>query len=205
MSNALNHIRSGKVRLVACRSARMELTIRLAAFGEVVEAHHEGIVDFAQGRYHSTGEEQEQIGTGGIVFSRSKGADRWTKIGDDQDAPPPPGDLLWLLDLLAGVTNAEELPSRVPDRTRYLCRTDLVNADQESRDGVSMPGGYTVRQLRQLELDVALDGEGVIRELGWTLPDGNSMAVRFIQLDVDATVEVPADDETILIGEVLDE
>jgi hypothetical protein len=206
MTDRLDQIRSGKAQLVAQRTARIRFDIQMAAFGETIESHHEGIVDFEHGRYHWTGDEEEHIGAGGIGFTRSQGEDRWKVIGEDQAAPPAAGDLLWMLDLLAGVTSAEELASPAPERVRYACKLDLLKADEESSAGVSMPGGYTVRQLRQLELEVALDDEGIVREIAWTLPDGNSARVELVQLGVAAApIELPTTEQTVRFEDLLEE
>jgi hypothetical protein len=117
MPDPVDQIRSGKGRLAARGMARIEVTYRLAEFDEEGEWRVEGIVDFEQGRYRTRADDVEHIGIGGMGFTRTDRDERWIVSGNDPAAAPGPGDVLWMLDLLAGVIRAEEVDSPKPDRT----------------------------------------------------------------------------------------
>jgi hypothetical protein len=204
--DAVDLIRSGKARLAARRTARIEVTYRFTYHDAVDESRLTGIIDFEQGRYRTSGDGEEQIGIGGMGFTRTERDGRWIVKGGDPAAAPVPGDVLWMLDLLAGVIRAEELDSPRPGRVSYACAIDLLKADEHSAAGVARPGGYTVRQLQQLELRVDLDNESTVRSIKWSLPDGNGATLEFVELEIDAPpIEPPPEDQRVQIWELLED
>jgi hypothetical protein len=206
MRDPLEDIRSGKARLAAHRTARIEVTYRLADLDPDDESRLAGVVDFEQGRYRTSGDSEEHVVIGGMSLTRGEGETRWSVVGDDPAAAPAPGDVLWMLDLLAGVVKAEEIHSPQPDRSSYACQLDLLRADDRSASGVSMPGGFTVRQVRHLGLQVDLDHESLVRTIGLSLPDRLSSTVEFIELGVSfPPIEPPPADQQVRVWELLDD
>ena len=69
-----------------------------------------------------------------------------------------------------------------------------------------MPGGYTVRQLQQLELRVDLDHDSTVRAINWSLPDGTGATLEFVELEVVAPpIEPPPEDQRMRVWELLDD
>jgi hypothetical protein len=125
------------IRLLA--SARTVSRYRFTDFDEVHESRVDGVIDFERRRYRTRGDNEEHIGIGAMGFTRTDRDERWIVHGNDPEAPPSPGDVLWMLDLLAGVTRVEELDSPKPDRIAYACELDLLRADERSAAGVAIP------------------------------------------------------------------
>jgi hypothetical protein len=205
MPDPVDQIRSGKGRLAARGMARIEVTYRITDFDEEGESRVDGIIDFEQGRYRTRGDDVENIGIGGMGFTRTDRDERWIVQGNDPAAAPGPGDVLWMLDLLAGVIRAEEVDSPKPDRTSYACQLDLLKADEHSAAGIAMPGGYTVRELQHLELGVELDHEAVVRAISWSAANAGA-TVQFVELGIVAPpIEPPPEDQRVQVWELLDD
>jgi hypothetical protein len=191
------------IRLLA--SARTVSRYRFTDFDEVHESRVDGIIDFEQRRYRTRGDEEEYIGVGGMRFTRTDRDEHWIVHGNDPQEPPSPGDVLWMLDLLAGVIRVEELDSPEPDRISYACELDLLRADERSSRGVAMPGGYTVRELQHMELRVDLDHESVVRAISSSIREAGA-TVEFVELGVVAPpIEPPPEDQRVRVWDLLED
>jgi hypothetical protein len=191
------------IRLLA--SARTVSRYRFTDFDEVHESRVDGVIDFERRRYRTRGDNEEHIGIGAMGFTRTDRDERWIVHGNDPEAPPSPGDVLWMLDLLAGVTRVEELDSPKPDRIAYACELDLLRADERSAAGVAMPGGYTVRDLQHLELRVDLDHESGVRAISWSIREAGA-TVEFVELGVVAPpIEPPPEDQRVRVWDLLED
>jgi hypothetical protein len=191
------------IRLLA--SARTVSRYRFTDFDEVHESRVDGVIDFERRRYRTRGDNEEHIGIGAMGFTRTDRDERWIVHGNDPEAPPSPGDVLWMLDLLAGVIRVEELDSPEPDRISYACELDLLRADERSSGGVAMPGGYTVRELQHMELRVDLDHESVVRAISSSIREAGA-TVEFVELGVVARpIEPPPEDQRVRVWDLLED
>jgi hypothetical protein len=88
MPDPVDQIRSGKGRLAARGTARIEVTHRFTDFDEEHESRVDGIIDFEQGRYRTRRDNEEHIGIGGMGFTRTDRDERWIVQGNDPAAAP---------------------------------------------------------------------------------------------------------------------
>lgn len=70
--------------------------------------------------------------------------------------------------------------------------------------GVAAPGGYTVRQLQQLEVRVDLDQLGTVRAISYSL-GGSGATIEFVEPGVPTTpIELPPQ-QTVRIWDLIED
>ena len=120
-------------------------------------------------------------------------------------ADRPPGEVLVRVSVVTIVPRAPGAsPRRCPTRSAGL-RLQPTSSELRTR-AHSVPGGYTVRQLQQLELRVDLDHDSTVRAINWSLPDGTGATLEFVELEVVAPpIEPPPEDQRMRVWELLDD
>jgi hypothetical protein len=156
-----NTVQQGTARLQL--SWRADFTETEPAEAEAAWYHSSGTVVFPRRRYEIEGDDPS-FWDNGRKFTHPPGAPGWAEAGSYGD-PPPPGDVFWLLDLVGGVEAISPVDGTSATERRYRCQVDVVQADAASPHGLALPGGYSLRQLRNLTIDVALDGLGRIKSI----------------------------------------
>jgi len=130
-------------------------------FGHLVG---EGIAEPAQGRFMIDFGSYAQLHIGGQTFGGRSGRPVRELSGSHPD--PVVADVLWLLRVLRGVTDARFTgtdPVRGTACRRFDTHVDLERASAAVADGLAAPTVRRFEQLRALPVTVWIDGEHVRR------------------------------------------
>ena len=188
-------VREALARTLAAGTARLHFVRAGEMFGVTTTLDARGTIDFARARHQLDGE----------VVARHEGyrqSEPFREIDDSgcQYAPmdgggwhPPPEDSrpfpghfspMWLLQLMDGVVAV------IADDDRLHVVADIVVADERSAGGVRAVPEASLRELRALEFDVWLDGNGRITRIASRSPwDG--VEVEFHDFGGPRPVELP--------------
>jgi hypothetical protein len=122
----------------------------------------EGVVDLEQRRYMLDYGSYARLYASGKEWDGRSGRRLSTLSIDEQLVPTP----LWLLDILAGVTEAtDDAPDEVRGRRcrRFTATVDLSRASQATAGGVAVPTLARFEDALALSVGVCIDGEHIRR------------------------------------------
>jgi hypothetical protein len=189
-------VRDALARTLAAGTAQVHYTREASMFGVTTTLDARGTIEFAPARHrldgevvarhegYSQSEPFHEIDDSGAQYTPSDDG-RWH--APPGDARPFPGHFspMWLLQVLDGAVAA------VADDDRLHVIADIVAADERSASGVRAVPEASLRELRALEFDVWLDGDGRIARIATREP-WEGVRVEFEDFGGPPPVEIPA-------------